>query len=331
MENLETLAAFERGVEGFRRMYGVEPELLAADAHPAYLTRRWALERSGDVVDVQHHHAHVASVMAENGHDGATRVLGVAFDGTGFGRASDGDAQIWGGEFLLADYEGYERVGHLAPLPLPGGDEAVRNPCRVAVAYLAATGVELDPMNPAVAACDEVERNVVTRQVERDVGCIPTTSMGRLFDAVASLLGVRHRVSYEAQAAIELEALADAAVDRVALCFDVHDGVADPRPLLAALVDALGNGAPAPALALGFHQAVADMVRHVAESARGDVDTVALTGGVFQNALLTHLTRRELDAIGARVLTHRLVPPNDGGLALGQAVVAGHRRAMERT
>ena len=333
MENLETLAAFERGVDGFERMYGVEPELLAADEHPAYLTRRWALQRSdpGDVVDVQHHHAHVASVMAENGHDGSTRVLGVAFDGTGFGHDSEGDAQIWGGEFLLADYERYERIGHLAPLPLPGGDQAIRNPCRTAVAYLSAIGIELDPVIPAVAACDEVERNVVARQVERNVGCIPSTSMGRLFDAIASLLGVRHRVTYEAQAAIELEALATTAADPVALSFDVCDGVADPRPLIAALVDDLAVGAPTPALALGFHHAVADMVRHLVESTRGDVDTVALTGGVFQNALLTGLTRRKLDPIGVRVLTHRLVPPNDGGLALGQAVVAGHRGAMERT
>ncbi len=332
MENLETLDAFERSVESFRRMYAIAPEVIATDAHPGYLTRRWALRRpdGARVVDVQHHHAHVAAAMVEAGLDGRAPVLGFAFDGTGFGLGDDGEPEIWGGEVLEADYDGFVRVAHLRPLPLPGGDGAVHNPCRVAVAYLAALGVAADATLPCVAACDPTELRVVRRQVERNVGCVPTTSMGRLFDAVASILGVRHRVSYEAQAAIELEALAELA--------DVHDarwsfalddrGLIDPLPVLLGLVADVQAGKAAATLAHAFHRAVADVVVDVALARAKSHPKlpVALTGGVFQNALLARLTRASLQREGFEVLTHRLVPPNDGGLSLGQAVIAGHGR-----
>jgi hydrogenase maturation protein HypF len=334
MGNLETLRAFERSVEQFVEMYGMEPEVLAVDAHPGYLTHRWAREHAGGrpLVQVQHHHAHVASVMAEHGLDGSERVIGVAFDGTGFGPTADGRLAIWGGEVLVADYDGFDRVAHLAELPLPGGDAAVRHPCRVALAYLTAARIHPDERVPAVAACDEVERRIVVRQVERHVGCVPTTSMGRLFDAVSSLLGVRHRATYEAQAAIELEALAaeaEAAGRGVPLRFgDRPDGALDPVPVLRAIVEQMRSGTDPAALALGFHQAVAEAVtaRVVAVRAGGGPNMVALTGGVFQNAVLTRLLRSRLDEVGFGVLTHRLVPPNDGGIALGQAMIAGRRR-----
>ncbi|MBL8776823.1 MAG: carbamoyltransferase HypF [Acidimicrobiales bacterium] len=344
MGNLETMEAFERSVEALTRMVGVEPEVVAADAHPGYLSRRWAVAHFGDaVVEVQHHHAHVASVMAEHGLDGSRPVLGVAFDGTGHGWAADGSAQAWGGEILLADHGHAERVGHLRPLPLPGGDAGVRNPCRVAVAYLEALGIDPGPTQPAVLACDEVELGVVRRQVARDVGCLATTSMGRLFDVVASLLGVRHRVSYEAQAAIELEALAQRGRSgAVRLGFARSgDGVIDPAPVLADLVDAVGRGVPVADLALAFHLAVAaavvdavDAFTHAPDAAGATATTeaavpapppVALTGGVFQNDLLATATRAALAAAGHEVLVHGLVPANDGGLSLGQAVVAGRR------
>ncbi|MDO8363681.1 MAG: carbamoyltransferase HypF [Actinomycetota bacterium] len=334
MENLETLHAFERSVDAFQRMYAVQPTVIASDGHPGYLTRRWAVEHRGDrtLVEVQHHHAHVASVMAENGLDGTSPVIGIAFDGTGYGIGDNGAPEIWGGEVLLADYAGFVRVAHVLPLPLPGGDGAVRNPCRIAVAYLAALGIEADPSLTAVAACDAVELAVVRRQVERNVGCVPTTSMGRLFDAVASLLGVRHRISYEAQAAIELEVLAEGGtVDPAALpwAFGLDTaGIIDPAPVLQGIVDAVTEGSDLASTALAFHHAVAAAVlaasRHVA--AVHGVLPVALTGGVFQNALLTRLTRASLETAGFEVLTHRLVPPNDGGLSLGQAVVAGYGR-----
>jgi hydrogenase maturation protein HypF len=271
--------------------------------------------------------------MAEHGMDGTSPVIGVAFDGTGYGVGDDGAPEIWGGEVLVADYAGFVRAAHLRPLPLPGGDGAVRNPCRIAVAYLSALGIVADALLPAVAACDDVELAVVRRQVERNVGCVPTTSMGRMFDAVASLLGVRHRISYEAQAAIELEVLAErGTVDPAALpwAFGLDAaGIIDPAPVLQGIVDVVAGGGDLASAALAFHHAVAAAVVAVARRAVTvhGVLPVALTGGVFQNALLVRLTRATLEAEGFAVLTHRLVPPNDGGLSLGQAIIAGYGRS----
>jgi hydrogenase maturation protein HypF len=282
------------------------------------------------VREVQHHHAHVAAVMAEHGLDGSVPVLGFAFDGTGFGIGDNGLPEIWGGEVLRADYDGFERVAHLVSLPLPGGDAAVQNPCRIAVAYLTALGLPCAEGLPAVAACDGTELTVVQQQVRRHVGCVNTTSMGRLFDVVASLIGVRHRITYEAQAAIELEILAELATDtEPRWSFEVDTpGVIDPRSVIAGVVDDTLAGIPAATVARSFHLAVAAMVTRIACDVTADAAprTVALTGGVFQNALLARLTRGSLHAAGFDVLTHRLVPPNDGGLSLGQAIIAGHRR-----
>jgi hydrogenase maturation protein HypF len=329
--SLDTEQALEDVRASFCRMYGVEPEVHAVDRHPAYRTHRLSLERGWPGrVEVQHHHAHIASVMAEHGLDGSSPVIGMAFDGTGYGTGPDGSPQIWGSEILVADYARFERVGHLAPLPLPGGDGAVRNPCRIAVAYLAALGIATGATSPAELACDDTERAVVARMVERGTGCVPTTSMGRLFDAVASLLGIRHRVTYDAQAAIELEAAASSARPTRPLDFGLaEDGVLDPGPVLEGLLAGLADGVGVAELACSFHHAVAGAVvasAHRAAAAAGR-RPVALSGGVFQNALLTGLVRRSLEADGFTVLTHRSVPPNDGGLALGQAVVAGYRRS----
>ncbi|MEI7546507.1 MAG: carbamoyltransferase HypF [Actinomycetota bacterium] len=333
MGNLETLRAFEHTVEGFQRMCAVEPTVVACDRHPGYLTRRWAVAHRGgrSTVEVQHHHAHIAAVMAEHGLDGTNPVIGIAFDGTGYGIGDDGAPEIWGGEVLVADYRGFLRAGHLRPLPLPGGDGAVRNPCRIAVAYLAALGIPAHG-SPSVDACDQIELGVVRRQVERKVGCVRTTSMGRLFDVVASLLDVRHRISYEAQAAIELEVLAErGTVDPASLPWSFGldaEGIIDPAPVLRGLVAAQLAGIDPADSALAFHHAVAAAVvavsRQVA-AAHGELP-VALTGGVFQNALLSRITREALEAHGVEVLTHLLVPANDGGLSLGQAIIAGHAR-----
>jgi len=326
----ETERALEDIRDSFCRMFGVEPEIHAVDRHPGYRTHRLSLERGWPGrVEVQHHHAHIASVMAEHGLDGSTPVIGMAFDGTGYGTGPDGAPQVWGGEVLVADYAGFERVGHLAPLPLPGGDGAVRNPCRTAVAYLARLGIATGVTSPSELACDDTERALVTRQVERGFGCVDTTSMGRLFDAVASLLGIRHRATYEAQAAMELEAAADEGRPGRPLAFPLSDhGVLDPLPVLLGLLGGLGDGVPVADLACSFHHAVAgavvDSARRVAATA-GPLP-VALSGGVFQNRLLTGLARRSLESAGFTVLTHRSVPSNDGGLSLGQAVIAGHRR-----
>ncbi len=335
LENLETLQTLERSIASFRSMYHITPEVVAVDAHPGYLSRRWALDHfDGDatIVEVQHHHAHVAALMAEHGRADDAPVIGIAFDGTGYGTARRGGNAIWGGEVLLADYAGFERVGHLAELPLPGGDAAVRSPWRVAVAYALACGLALDADCPPVRAGGTHGGAVIEQQVRRDVGVVPTTSMGRLFDAVASLLDVRHEVSYEAQAAIELEALARRANSGWSLRFDLHrDGVIDPTPVLGELLAARARGVAPAALALGFHEAIAEVVTRAATRAAraAAVGTVALSGGVFQNALLARLCRARLSSTDLEVLEHRVVPANDGGLALGQAVVAARRAANE--
>ena len=328
MGGLETLRAFERACAQLTTLYGVRPASLAADTHPGYLTRDWAERnaRGRPVHLVQHHHAHAVSLLAEHGRLGEP-CLAVTFDGTGHGL----DGEVWGGEVLLigAEAHRFTRVAHLRAVPLPGGDAGVRNPCRMALSHLAAAGVEWTPDLPPVAACAPAELRVVRAQLDGGFGCARCTSMGRLFDAVSSLLGVRHRIGYEGQAAIELEALAgDAAGDGPPLRIAVGgDGVLDPAPLLRGLVAGLRAGVPAAELAAAFHRAVADAVTEAVTAigrARG-VRLAGLTGGVFQNVLLLRACRDRLRAAGFEVLTHRVVPPNDGGLALGQAVVAASR------
>ena len=327
MGSLETLAAFERSTEQFGEMYQVHPERVAADAHPGYQTRKWADERSGRPVElVQHHHAHIAAVMAEHGIGAAERVIGFAFDGTGYGP----DGAIWGGEVLVAGYEDFERAAHLRYVPLPGGDATIRKPYRAALAHLWAAGIVWAPELAPVRAAGDLECKVLLRQLERNVQCVATSSMGRLFDAVSSLLGVRQSASYEAQAAIELEWIAACHLDGAR---DYRFGLAGDQievaPVLAAMVDDLAAGVDIGPMAAGFHLAVARMMGDLADltRARTGLSQVALSGGVFQNTLLVRLARAELAARNLAVLTHRFVPPNDGGLALGQAVVAASRAA----
>ncbi len=324
MGSVEALGAFARSARQFAAMYGVEAHPAAADAHPGYHSRRWADERAdGSVALVQHHHAHVAALMAEHGLASGERVIGCAFDGTGYGT----DGAIWGGEVLVAGYEGFDRACHLAYVPLPGGDAAVRKPYRAALAHLWAAGIEWAADLPPVRAASPAERTMLRRQLDRGVGCVPTSSMGRLFDAVSALVGVRQVVTYEAQAAVELEALA---VTRLRGArryrFGLAGGEADAAPVLAAIVDDLRAGRPVGAVAAGFHLAVAHLIADAAARLRQEtgLDRVGLTGGVFQNALLVRLTRALLAERGLRALTHRVVPPNDGGLALGQVAVAAH-------
>ncbi|MCB0182518.1 MAG: carbamoyltransferase HypF, partial [Anaerolineae bacterium] len=199
MENLETLDAFARAVDHMQAIFRITPTAVACDLHPGYLSTRWAHATAGErpVIAVQHHHAHIAAVMAEHGLDGSTPVIGFAFDGTGYGR----DGAIWGGELLVADYHDFIRVAHLAYVPLPGGDAAVKRPYRIALAHLHAAGVPWAAGLPPVDAATEVERGVLMRQLETGFNTVPTSSMGRLFDAVAALAGVRQTVTYEGQAA----------------------------------------------------------------------------------------------------------------------------------
>jgi hydrogenase maturation protein HypF len=324
MGSVETLVAFERSVEQFRAMYRVDPELLVTDLHPGYLTRRWADERTAEALHVQHHHAHAAALMAEHGVERDAAVVACAFDGTGYGT----DGTVWGGEVLVARYEAFERAAHLRTIPIPGGDAGVRSPARIALAHLRAAGVPWTADLPPVLALSSDARVVLDRQLARRVACVHTSSIGRLFDAVSALLGIRQLSSYEGQAAMELEAAADVADDDgPSLACSIDDGVIDPAPLLRELVAAQRLGAAVGSLARAFHLALADAIVAVTTrvSEATGITTVGLTGGVFQNALLTTVTRRRLEERDLRVLVHRRVPPNDGGLALGQAAVAAAR------
>ncbi len=331
MENYETLRFFEQMVEQLARTFRVEPEIIGCDMHPGYLASRYAQRlTSGDVEDrgidipnlklikIQHHHAHVASCMAEHGLTGERPVIGVAFDGTGYGS----DGAIWGGEFLITDYVSFRRAAHLKYVPLPGGDAAIRRPYRVALAHLWAAGVDWDQHLPAVAAASSEERAILERQLERELNTVPTSSSGRLFDAISSLAGVRQEINYEAQAAIELETLVDADV-RAAYEFSLGEAI-DSAPVIRAVVADVTSGVPPSVIAAKFHNGVAAMIRDVCVRLRDEtgLSEVVLSGGVFQNVALLERVLPLLRASGFTVYTHHLVPPNDGGLSLGQAVIA---------
>jgi hydrogenase maturation protein HypF len=319
LENYETLRSFTDGIRHFRRLFDVAPQIIAHDLHPEYLSTKYALEQDGCVLaGVQHHHAHIASCLADNGEAGP--VIGVAFDGTGFGT----DGTIWGGEFLLADLADAERAGHLAGVPMPGGAAAIRQPWRMAAAYL-----DRDDLDVARRHADRWAQ--VTAMAARGVNAPLTSSAGRLFDAAAALLGVRDTINYEGQAAIELEQLADPA-ETAAYPAAVVAG--DPfqirgADLLTALLSDLTAGVRAPVIAARFHHGVAAAIEAgcVLLRERHGLDTVALSGGVFQNVFLLDAAVTRLEARGFRVLLHARVPCNDGGISLGQAMVAANRFA----
>jgi hydrogenase maturation protein HypF len=344
LENAETLLSFTSGIEHFRRLFDIQPRLVAHDLHPDYLSTKYAAGLAGvELTGVQHHHAHIASCLADNGQDGP--VIGVAFDGTGYGT----DGTIWGGEFLIADLAGFERAGCLDPVPLPGGAAAIRQPWRMAAVYLAAAypgglpagrpgglPAGLSGGLPAGLSGGLAvrERNAATwgaviAMAERGINSPLTSSAGRLFDAAAALAGVRDVIRYEGQAAIELEQLADPAEPgsypmRVDL-----DGLVRLRgaDLIRAMADDLAAGTDRRAAATRFHRGVAAGIVSaclILQGQRG-LSAVALSGGVFQNLLLTGLVCSQLEAAGLRVLTHSRVPCNDGGISLGQAAVAGAR------
>jgi hydrogenase maturation protein HypF len=326
MGSLETLVAFDRSVRQLQLLYDAVPGEVAADRHPAYHTTAWA-ERAaiGPITTVQHHHAHLASLLAEHGQPIEAAVIGVIFDGTGYGE----DGTIWGGEFLVGGYKSVERLAHLASVPLPGGDMTIQRPYRAALAYLHAAGLPWDSDLAPTQACAAGELDVLARQLESGFQCIPSSSMGRLFDVVASLLGVRQTVSFEAQAAIELEELArrgDSGAAQYSLRW--NGSTLETGPLLEAIVADVRAGTDTCAIAAGFHRAVVDAAATVVEdiAERRGVRIVGLSGGVFQNAVLLSQLRDRLMDRGLQVLTHSLVPPNDGGLALGQAAVAAARR-----
>lgn len=327
MENAETLESYEWTVGLYERLFRVRPELVAYDLHPEYLSTKYALALGLPSVGVQHHHAHIASVTAEHGV--SDRVLGVALDGTGYGT----DGTIWGGEWLVADWERFERVAHLRQMPLPGGAAAIRRPARMALGALAEFGL-LD--HPGAAALRsrlrDGEEAILLAMVARRINTPLTSSMGRLFDAVAALAGVRDDALYEGQAAIELEALAVPSAEGT-YAFGQADGaeaalVVDSAPVLAAVLDDLAAGVPVAVIATRFHRAVVStIVDGCARLApQLGVTQVALAGGVFMNRLIVSGVVRGLEAAGLTPLLHKRLPANDGGVAFGQAVVAAARQ-----
>ncbi|MCB9077280.1 MAG: carbamoyltransferase HypF [Anaerolineaceae bacterium] len=326
MENWETWQAFEKSAAHLKALFRVEPEIIAYDLHPGYLSTKWATTQPSNIqlVPVQHHHAHIAAVMAEHGLDGQQPVIGFSFDGTGYGL----DQAIWGGELLVADYKTFRRAAHLKYVPLPGGDASIKRPYRLALAYLWAAGIDWDESLPPVAACPDVERRVVRQQLEKGFNTVPTSSMGRLFDAIAALAGGRQIVTYEAQAAIEFEAIAAPDGDEVYEFALRDNGDApieiDAGPVVRAVVADLRAGVEPPVIAAKFHNGVAELLLHLSLRLRREtgLNRVALSGGVFQNVTLLEAAVKRLKMNHFDVFTHRQVPPNDGGLALGQAIIA---------
>jgi hydrogenase maturation protein HypF len=317
LENVETLLAFRDGIAHFQGLFDVQPAVVAHDLHPEYLSTQHALELDGvELVGVQHHHAHLAAVLAEHGLTGPA--AGAIYDGTGLGT----DGTVWGGELLVGDLRGFERAGHLHPVRLPGGARAVREPWRMACAWLLAAGVEPPP---ALVAAAGAAWAPVRRLAAGGPNAPVTTSMGRLFDAVSALAGVCTHAAYEGQAAVELEALvpADAADEPYPLPV-TPELVLDARPAVAAAAADVRAGVAPATVAARLHAAVAAataqaLVRLAA--ARG-LDRVVLSGGVFCNRVLLQATAAALADAGLRVLVPERVPPNDGGIALGQAAVA---------
>ena len=360
MENMETLEHYDSTISLYKRLFHIEPEIVAHDLHPDYLATKYARElgESGiKLVPVQHHHAHIASCMADNGLE--SPVIGVAFDGTGMGA----DGNIWGGEFLVADYRNFRRAGHLEYLPLPGGDAAIKRPYRTAIAYVL-TLLGEDALNDVIAAsrshvfaspdaigakqshiasvrgASEVEVDVIKRQIERKINSPLCSSMGRLFDAISAVLGIRGEIDYEGQAAVELEMAAYSSVIASSVSDEAISSaqenypcriVADKgirivhlRDLLAAVIADLHQGIPNGMISLKFHNTVARMINEVCHSIADEtgISQVALSGGVFQNRLLLRKTVSLLERRGFQVFTHRQVPCSDGGVSLGQAVIA---------
>ena len=345
VENGATFDAWNAARTRLEDLFDLAPATLACDLHPSYLSSQWAREqvreRNLPLVEAQHHHAHIASVMAEAIAAGqlapGARVLGIAFDGTGAGT----DGTIWGGEFLVAGLTDFERAAHLRAWPLPGGAASVRDARRNAFALLSELGLLEHPGAAGIlGSLDEQTRSITTTMIKRNINSPRTSSMGRLFDAAAAILDICGTATYEGEPAIELEAAAWRALggksasstDSQAGASTPADGspILDPQPLFEALLDGIEAGAPTDRLALNFHIAIARASARIASEicTREGIDTVALSGGVFMNRLLLQLLTRELKDAGLAALVPRTVPVNDGCIAYGQAAVARARLAQ---
>jgi hydrogenase maturation protein HypF len=330
LDDLRTLEAFERDIELYQQLFAIDPATIVHDLHPDYASTRYAQRRQKQngvlLLAVQHHHAHLASCMAENGLN--EPVIGVIFDGTGYGT----DAAVWGGEFLVGDYAGFGRAAHLRYVRMPGGETVIRQPWRMALAHLLDAGLDSSLLENRV---DRTALRLARTMLERDLNSPRTSSAGRLFDAIASLAGVRDTVSYEAQAAMQLEWLAADTPADGSYPFELgapvdaeQPTVIDTRPLIRAATADAGRGVAAAIIARRLHDTLAQIIRAGCSQIRRrtGISRIVFSGGVFMNELLATEARRQLVEDGFAVYQHRLVPPNDGGLCLGQlAIAAGHQ------
>lgn len=322
LENFETLQSFEEGIGHFQRLFAIKPEVVAYDPHPGYLSAQYVhsltLKRK---IAIQHHHAHIASCMADNGLDG--EVIGVALDGTGYGE----DGNIWGGEFFSGGYHGFTRQGHLAYVKMPGGEAAIKEPWRMAVAYLHHTFGGQEKVGICFTSIDREKQASVLEMLEKNIHSPLTSSMGRLFDAVSALLGIRYRIHYEGQAAVELEYASDG-IPQEGYRFHLRDNgeifTVDTADMIRGIVRDIGSGEAVSRISSAFHSTVANMVVEGCSRIREKtgLDRVVLSGGVFQNMILLEWSVQKLESTGFKVYTHHRVPSNDGGVALGQAVMA---------
>jgi hydrogenase maturation protein HypF len=332
MENMETMEHFENTLALYKKLFRIEPEIIAYDLHPEYLSTKYALELGSQsshlkLVPVQHHHAHIVSCMVDNKIE--SPVIGVALDGTGYGS----DGHIWGGEFLVADYKGFKRLGHLEYLPLPGGAAAIKRPYRTATGYLLKLLGE-DSLNSKLAffkQIDAVEIELIKRQLQTGLNSPLNSSMGRLFDAVSALMDIRSEIDYEGQAAIELEMAAYDGVDKVGdksysyfITESNEVNIIQLKELFTAIVEDLYQGVSKATISAKFHNTVAHMIFNMCRliAKKTGINQVALSGGVFQNRLLLRKVIPLLESVGFSMLIHKQVPCNDGGISLGQAVIA---------
>jgi hydrogenase maturation protein HypF len=330
LENLETLTSFEEGIEHFKRLFYIEPKAVAYDLHPDYLSTQYALWiQDIPKIGVQHHHAHIVSAMTENGMEGD--VIGVALDGTGFGL----DGTIWGGEFIKANLGDFDRLAHLKKVPMPGSSMAIKEPWRMAMVYLSeafgdeTNGLKIDLMK----RIDFQKWDILKKAIQKKINTPWTSSMGRLFDAMASLLSIRDEVHYEGQAAIELEMIADHGErETYPFLLQKEEGsmVIDSTEIIRKVVKDLMKGVSTSKISARFHQTIARLITETCEAIRSQerLNRVVLSGGVFQNILLLSLVTEGLKRSGFDVYTHHLVPANDGGISLGQAVI-GHMRLFQ--
>lgn len=322
LENYETYLSFESGIGNFEKLFRIKPEAIFHDLHPDYLSSNYATERaqkeSLTVIPIQHHHAHIAACMADNLLPGDEPVIGLAFDGTGFGV----DRAIWGGEVFVADYHSFVRKYHLAYFPLPGGDNSIKNPIRTALSLLWSLGYEWDETLSPVIEMDKIEQRNLQIQLERRINTPLTSSMGRLFDSVSSLIGIKHRISYEAQAAIEFEAAVDEA-ETGSYKFEIHDDLIFVGKAIRELLADVHSGVSKGIISARFHNGLVEVVRSICDGLRSgiNIDSVVLSGGVWQNMVLLERTIIALRSDGFKVYKHINTPTNDGGISLGQLMI----------